>query len=188
MRRVVTLAVLVFLNAAGVQAQTPGHLGLYSDPSSYDCQVLQTYPGIYEIYVIHQLAADVLGVGFSVPIPSCASVSWIGDVSDFPVTVGFSPSGINVGYGTCRMSPIVVMRILYAGAPIQDCCPLTIQAYIHPAQPPYPAAVMCPCTTRYCVAAPVTVSHAYFNANPTCGCTVPAKETTWGRLKATYGE
>jgi hypothetical protein len=186
LNNVLILMFVLILGASMAFAQTPGHLGLYSDANASDCRVLETaYPTIYQVYVIHELASDVAGCVFSVPVPSCAAVSWIADESDFVVKVGFSPSGVDFGYGGCRISPIVVTRILYLGSATQDCCPLVIEGSTVPVEPDYPAAVVCGMEWHN---EPVTVSPAYFHSNATCGCTVPAQETTWGAVKALYTE
>lgn len=96
MKTLLLISLVLALGATMAFAQSPGHLGLYSDANASDCRVLETaYPAIYQVYVIHELASDVIGCVFSVPVPSCAAVSWIGDESDFVVKVGFSPSGVD---------------------------------------------------------------------------------------------
>jgi len=189
MKHVLLMAFVLVLGASMAFSQTPGHLGLYSDANLSNCGVLEVYPGIYQVFVIHTLGTYVSALAFSVPVPGCASVSWLSDSSDFPSKIGFSPSGVEVFYGSCREhAAFVVLRILYAGSPSQNCCPLMIQGSTMPTDPPYPAALMCPWWVEDPYLEVLTVSPAYFNANATCGCTVPSRETTWGQVKALYVE
>ena len=183
MRYVVIMLLVALTASINAYAQVGGHLGLYSDPNRSDCQVLETYPGIFQVFVVHEFTPGALASVFSIPIPSCASVSWLSDTSDYGFLVGFSPLGIGVFYKACVAAPIVALRVLYLGSTGQACCPLAIGPSTAPGELPYPYAIDCGHLEQV-----VTVSPAYFNANTTCGCTVPTQETTWGRLKATYGK
>lgn len=51
---------------------------MFNDAAGTDCQLTESLPSLVEVFVVHQMAANVFGVDFSVPIPSCAgTITWL---------------------------------------------------------------------------------------------------------------
>jgi hypothetical protein len=111
-------------------------------------------------------------------------VTYLSDTVWF--AVGNSQNGIAVGYGSCLTGSIFVMMINYfVQGTSEACC-------VYPVLP-YPNAVPggailvqdCDYNLVFGVGLAATVNG---NSSCPCGYPVPVEETTWGGVKALYGD
>ena len=180
LRCVIILAVPCLVFAQG------GNITLSSDTEGTDCNIFDVQPGVIRVHVLHTLATTMVsGSAFSVPIPGCAvGMTWVGDVGVFPVTVGFSPTGIAISYGgSCLETPFHILTIVYFGqGTSSSCCLLNVG----PPNPGHcdleqPCAVDCVSPDDRII--PANGSSAIINPDASCQCNVPVEETTWGQVK-----
>jgi hypothetical protein len=178
----ILLSALLIL--ASVSVGHAGKLELREDPVVAECQIREASPGVIEVFVVHLGIANTTRVSFSVPVPPCASLTWLGDVpQEFDTVIGESPTGVDVVYGACTPLPVVILRITYSiTGPIESCC--AIHAAGHGFSEPYsPTPIERWCDGRRMYTA---AGIAYLNPNPSCECTTPAKRTTWSAVKQLY--
>jgi hypothetical protein len=124
-------AVLFILSTVSVGWSQTVTVGLYSDPQGTTCDLNLATGTIVELFVVITSSepACVTGVDFAVPIPVCAEgkLLWLADMDTPPVTLGDSPHGIAMGFGTKLLTPITAMRIVYLVADDNlDLCDLQV--------------------------------------------------------------
>jgi len=181
--RVATLLVFVLMviSAATVSAQTP-YIAVYFD-NTYQVESTVAPGGCLGIGTLDTLYialsnanAFVSGVEFAVNYPP--EINWVADLGTQPVTIGNTQSGISMGWSTPQNG---FGTVFICGVLVQwqcDTCPGT--------DIPMPV-----------VANPNTLFLGFtdfpnFNQYPAAGltslicATVPAEETTWGKVKALY--
>jgi hypothetical protein len=179
------LAVLwVAPSAANPYTITPGGaIDLYRDAAGMEELVFDSAPGLMSIYVVHmyQPFGGAAACQFSAPKPACFTGIYLSDMALFPVTIGNSQTGVSVGYGSCRGYPIHVLTISFFGMGTTSCC-------YYPVLPdpnePGGQVVAVDCSQQL-----VSVTAGATVVNFVYGCySVPAEETSWGRVKSLYAE
>jgi hypothetical protein len=173
---------LVMMASAGL-AQN-GSLALYADPGFLDCSFLDTSVGPVVVYVVHRAPAGASGVHFRLaPSPgfTCAYQS-VDFGSGFGI--GSPTSGAGVSYGLCATTDILVATVTYSCLGTSATC-----AYLSAeADPNYPSGQL---VATDCEVLPgsssIPGSKLYANPNNTCGCSVGVEPSTWGEIKALYG-
>jgi hypothetical protein len=180
--RIATLVVVALMaTAVAVSAQTP-YIAVYFDAGmsqeSMDCP--GPVPGVLYVGGVN-FNAFIAGAEFAIQYPP--AIMWLGDFGTPPVTIGATPTGISMGF------PLPVA----AFSPIQLCgvnifwqCSGCVDTYWD-----NPIKV---------VPNPITgflgyVDYPQNNLIPAggltaiiCPHTVPNNQTTWGQVKALYGE
>lgn len=192
MSRVVALVVLLL---APTQAHAiGGSIGVFSDGSATNCGLMDA-TGVVTLAIVHVLSDGSVGCEYSAPPPPCANWTFLDETPNYGapnpgVFQGSSPIGASVGYGTCLFAtppnPVVAhittMRFSSLGTS-SSCCLYTVRD--HPGFPATtPISVTCRPFGRE--TEPASGGQAIINSNPTCSCTVPSEETTWGVIKSLY--
>ncbi len=171
--------VLVGVMAAAACAQTP-FIKVYFDPQYQHDVALCPGQVVGDLYVA---AVDfncfISAAEFAVQYP--AALMWLADADVPPVTIGQTPTGISMGFGTPRngFSPVPLCRVMVLWV-CSSCVGYggnLIRVVQHPATgflgaTNFPNNELIP---------------AYGLASMICPET-PTSDTTWGRVKALYGE
>lgn len=181
MKKVVFLTVALVFAASMAFAQA-GSIGIFGDPGGTDCNLNDTVAGLTPYYAVHVNAVAVASQ-FSAPKPACMTATYLSDTAAFPVTIGNSQTGVAIGYGACQVSPTLVLTINYfTTGTTPACCYYPVY--------PDPAAesgqievVLCDNSLVF-----ATGGVGIVNADGTCLCDVPARQSTWGKVKSLYSE
>jgi hypothetical protein len=184
---------LAIFSASRAWAQY-GTLGVYADPGILHAPshcLVDDGPALRSYYVVHAAIWNgAAGCQFSAPKPDCFTATYLSDTPVFPATFGNSQTGVVVGYGVCA-SPIVhvlTINFMCQGTTPQCCC--------YPVRPDLAESsgniLVVDCWDQLRA---VSSSTNVINWNPACseGCwicpySVPTQTTTWGEIKALYGE
>jgi hypothetical protein len=142
-------------------------MGVYTDVMGTNCNIVET-PGVLYLYVVHTGTSGTLTSSWSAPKPACMTgATWLADIDPgWLIVIGDPQTGVEIAYGTCQMSPVLVWTILYnvsGGSPI--CCEYPIL--------PHPSyanieATDCSHNVMYPEA-----SVAKINGDGSCPCGVP---------------
>ena len=184
MTRILLLSMIVIMAASRVEA-IGGYLGVYSDQAGMQCDIYDTGPGMFSVYVVHSLSHGVSGISFTAAIPECATgVSWDSDESMFGIAIGDSQTGVTVLYGSgCVYSEsITVMKINLIGSGMTpDCCLFPVE--------PFPGSVdieAMDCDQHFLEVHPrdAIINQDYFICD--CYQWIPVYSRSWGAIKALY--
>jgi hypothetical protein len=185
MKRLIVLTTVMLFGASLAFGQA-GVLGTYEDMEGLDCDVVDV-PGLLSIFVVHTLTAGATAAQYKATTPLCMSTNgttFFGDQAVFGVTLGSSQTGVAIGYGVCLSSPIHNLTIaFFAGGNTSLCC-----AYIVDGDPLSDSGLIeiVDCQGGLLIGTGRTNT---VNGEPAiCPCTTPVEETTWGAVKALYGE
>jgi hypothetical protein len=174
----------VVLIAAAAFAQSPGHLGIYSNPGGSDCNLYDEFPQTFMAYVVHANTPAAQASRFKVVIPSCMVGAFLlEEVTGWPIKIGLVEEGTLVGYGACLSSPIHVMTLhIFGQGMTSDCC-------IFPVLPD-PTSDTGEIEVQLCDGTwvPATGTPAVVNPDPGCYCIIPVGESTWGKIKSLYAD
>jgi hypothetical protein len=191
MKRLFAVGVFLCVAASGAFGQA-GSIGIFADPGAANCNLVARAGGAAFYYIVHVYTPGATGCEYWAPKPSCLSGTWLADTNAFPVTIGNSQIGVSVGYGTCRVAPILIQTItfLVIGETPQCCC---YYIYPHPGVVP-PGIYVVDCLDNLLKA---SGGIGVINATSHCydcdgyGCVnerIPVAETSWGRLKTLYSD
>jgi hypothetical protein len=188
-RKLLVLTVVPVLLWAAPSAGNPyaitpgGAIDLYRDNAGMLELIIDASPALLPIYVVHTMEpfGGAAACQFSAPKPACFTGMYLSDTNPFPVTIGNSQTGVSIGYGSCRQYPIHVLTMSFFGQGTTSCC-------FYPVLPdpnePSGQVVAVDCSQQL-----VPVKGGATVINYTSGCySVPAEETSWGRVKSLYGE
>lgn len=193
MRRTLSLLLVLSLLPAAAFGQ-PGTIQIFGDPAGTQCEIMDTAPGLFSLYVVHVFTPGATAAQFSAPKPWCmADAIYLSDTAVYAVTLGNSQSGVAIGYGACVPSPnhILTMNFFAQGTTLPCCC------YYTSPDPLVPSGeievVDCANEVLYAFRAPAVIN---FNHSCLCwdlpdGCIngpVPIEDTTWGQVKSIYGD
>jgi hypothetical protein len=179
--RIATLVVVALMvTAVAVSAQTP-YIAVYFDSGlsleSKNC------PGpVGDVLYVGgvNFNAFIVGAEFAIQYPP--SMTWLGDLNTPQVTIGSTPTGISMGYPLpiAAFSPIELCRvaILWACPECEGYWDQPIRVVPHPFTAflgfvDYPQNDLVPTGGLTAIV---------------CPNTVPIEDTTWGQVKALYGE
>ena len=196
------LTIICLLLAAGSAWGQAGSIGIFPDNIGMSCALRDNAPGLTPYYIVHINTAGATACRFSAPKPECSTAMWLADTNMFAVTIGNSQTGVSVGYGTCRASPIHVLTInFFTMGTTPPCCyywtcpdPLAASGQIE--------VVDCSQNLVYGVGGGGIINS---NASCSCGCAsmacvealyrasakcwgVAVEDATWGRVKDAYSE
>ena len=172
------------LSVGIVSAQTSPFVAVYFD-RSFQIEDQNPCPGIgvLDTLYVELVNANVFvsGVEFAVNYPP--EVAWISDLNTQPATVGQTPIGLSMGWGTPQNGFNIALDVCQVLIMWNcDGCATTdvpIMVLPHPA------------TGTGFVAFTDFPNYDLFPAvglTSLICATVPAKETTWGQIKSLYGE
>lgn len=179
MKKVITFTCFLACAPTTVFAQA-GTIGLFRDIRGESNQ-LSDNPGVVEFHVVHVGASAVAACAFSAPAPACLSATYLDDAAVFAVTIGNSqsPTGVSIGYGGCLATPVHVLTVRFFSQGLTgECCVFPIKDI----------------STSGRVEV-VDCDHNLYEANTTPGivnatpnCDTGYRPSTWGRMKASFGE
>jgi len=183
MKKALLLTVFLMLGATLAFAQA-GSIGIFANPAATDCNLVAgPASGLALYYIVHVNTPGAVGCEYAAPKPTCMSLAqWLSDSNAFPVTLGNSQTGVSVGYGTCRVAPILVQTLQYfVLGPNPTCCRYPVLPH-----PINGGPNVVDCADNLLIA---TGGQGIINAVPgQCMCNVPVESTTWGQMKALYTE
>ncbi len=182
MKKALLLTLVLMLGASMAFAQA-GSIGIFADPAATNCNLVAMAQGLGAYYIVHVNTPGAVGCEYSAPKPACMTLaSYLSDTNVFPVSIGNSQTGISVGYGVCKVSPILVQTISYfILGPNPTCC----RYYVLP-HPINGGPNVVDCADNLLIA---TGGQGIVNSVVgQCECNVPVQDTTWGSVKALYTE
>ena len=160
----------------------------YTDASMMSCELADQAPALVQVHVFHAGTLPTAVVSFGARPPACwVGATWLGDI----VAPGFTPGGnstqgadgLYIFYPECLMPPTYLgyMNFAVAGSG-QSCCLYAAS------DPPLHPMFVADCTgfpERYPTARPIVI-----NPDASCSCVSPVavEETSWGKVKALYGD
>jgi hypothetical protein len=179
--RIATLVVVALMaTVVAVSAQTP-YIAVYFD--QYLTQETKDCPGpmVDNWYVAAKnFNAFLTGAEFAIEYP--AAVSWLADLNKPPVSVGATPTGISMGFALPQNG---FFDVFLCNVQVFWNCSACAEPFLNNAV----KVVANPATGFLGV-----TDFPQYNAIPCVGltsyicATVPAEETSWGQVKALYGE
>ncbi len=202
MKALFTFVGLLVFAAAPAHGQA-GTVGIFGDSQGTDpCGLYDVGAGLAVYYIVHIYTSGAVGVEYSAPAPWCLKGQYLSDTNAFPVTIGNSQTGVSVGYGSCRASPILVQAIqFFVHGLTPNCCCYDVRAH-----PVNGGPNVVDCADNLLIAAG---GRGIINSNLNCSCwacmsaacaeafrsqqggciqPVPVEETSWGRVKSIYAE
>jgi hypothetical protein len=178
MKRSLLLAIGILLAATAVFGQA-GEIDVFSDPGYSDCKVNDYVPGQFPLYIVHTNSPGATESQFKLSLPG--TFTWLNESSPFLV-IGQSTSGVTVSYGSCMVSPILLITVnvqTYGATP--SCTYIEIV--------PDPGALSGQVEAVDCSSYKIypNAGWAVVNATSACSsCEVPSNDATWGSIKALY--
>jgi len=173
---------LVLVFGAGMAFAQGGSIGIFADPAGLNCN-LGDVAGLTQYYIVHVNSAGATACQFSAPKPACFTATYLADTGIFAVTVGSSQTGVSIGYGMCRQSPLHVLTLSYfTNGMTPSCCYYPVLE--HPTATP-PGLLVVNCAEQLI---PATGGKGIIKSGAGCNCNVPVEETTWGQVKSLYNE
>ena len=182
MKKVITFTCFLVCAPTAVFAQA-GAIGLFRDIRGESTQLLDnsTTVGVVEFHVVHIGASAVTACAFSAPAPTCLSATYLSDTAVFAVTIGNSqsPTGVSIGYGGCLAAPVHVLTVRFFSQGLTgECCVFPIGDI---STTGVVGVVDCSSNLYEANTIPGIV-----NATPNCDAGY--RPSTWGRMKASFGE
>ena len=185
MRRFIAVPLgLIWLVAGLAHADT---IGLYADIGGTNCNI-ELQPNLTYIHVIH-VTDGAMGCKFMAPRPECLTGAiFVCDQVVVPPPAcgcGDSQTGMTFEYGFCRSGAIEIMRMVYRrGLDMDPCCAYPLLPY---PDSPGGQLLVTDCESNE-VPAIGLVATVQGDSSCPCGYPVPVEETTWGSVKALFGE
>lgn len=180
MKKALLLSLVLVFGASMAFAQA-GSIGIFADNAGLGCNLADPGPALTPYYIVHVNTPGATASQYSAPKPTCFTAQWLSDTNAFPVTVGNSQIGVSVGYGSCKVSPILLQTLNYfTNGATPNCCYYPVLA--DPTATP-PGIYVVDCQDQLLTA---TGGKGIIKSLQTCNCNVPAEETTWGQVKALY--
>jgi len=181
-KKVIAVTCLLACTPTAVFAQA-GSIGLFRDSHGESNHLADnsTTVGVVEFHVVHVGASAVSACAFSAPAPNCLAATYLGDTPLFAVTIGSSqsPTGVSIGYSGCLSAPVHVLSIRFFSQGLTgNCCVFPIEKIVTSGRV---EVVDCSSNLHEANAIPGVV-------NATGNCDTGYKESTWGRVKASFGE
>jgi hypothetical protein len=189
MKTLIWPLLLVSLPVSPAIARAPV-VGIYSDVGGTNCHLSDPTLGVVSYHVVITEWQDLNAAWFAAPMPPCmVGAQWLFDTHPFSVHIGDSQTGVAISFSACLESPLHVLTITYlvSGATPSCCCYPILPAPDHP----YGYIDVQDCNMD--LEPPAKSSPGLINASQLCqDCayceTIPTESTTWGRVKALYGE
>ncbi len=171
---IMVLCLLFFSTAAFSQA---GHIGIYTDEFSFECD-LYDLPGLVEVYVVHLNTPGATYSRFELQTGGGFSGIYIGETIFDPRICDPIPCEWS-WYGGCVASPILVKIVSYF---MQGTSPPCAWLKVVPFSG-YDTIDVIDCGSNTLAA---TGGVMYFNPDGSCDCTVPSEGMNWGQIRSLY--
>jgi hypothetical protein len=175
----IALSVTVFLLLTSPTfAQLPGSIGIFSEPNLTDCNFYDFTSLVY-VYMVHVYTDGATGARFKLDV---SGTGWthLSDAWEVTVLDGTSTSGVLLQYPYCDSHPVLLGFASFAGGSAPICTEIGIVA--HPAVASGRIeATDCQGRIFY-----PTGGRGVASPLPSCSCSVPVEETTWGAIKGQY--
>ncbi len=184
-----TVAVLCLAVLAFAQADDVGSIDIFSDGAFTSCNVTDA-SGLVPVYVVHTHAGDGAAASQWKLDMGNVVMTFVGSFSPYATVIGTPLEGVSVAYGSCISDPNnLIMTVNFIGVGASPTC--SIMSIV-----PDPVALSGMVEIVDCTPEPngpfkITLEkggQARVNPDLSCDCTVPVRETTWGGIKALYGE
>jgi len=185
MRKALLLAIVLMLSSSLAFAQN-GSIGIFSDAGASLCNLYDTGPALLTVYVFHVGALGATASQFKVEWdPNTFTATKVGENYNFTLTLGSFQYGISFAYQTCLSGTFALGDISFFGSGTSQTCAL-IQVVPDPAAIPAGSIWTVDCTLPNGNLVAVNGGAIRVNPDPTCECTTPAQESSWGQIKALY--
>jgi hypothetical protein len=186
MKKTLLLSFALML-VAGLAFAQVGSLGVFADATGTSCNLADTGGSVY-YYVVWVNAVSAGGIEMSAPLPECALLGefpteWLTDYDTWGFVLGDTQSGYTAGFGTCMSGTFMVvrMRMLTSGE-MGTCCYYPVLPHPDNANGRIEGS---DCALNLILP---TAGVGIINPDGSCNCSVPTRDTTWGQVKALYGE
>jgi hypothetical protein len=194
MKKTLLLTVLILCTASLAFGETVcGKIGWYDNDDGTDCDLFVPTGFVpAEWWLVHAMCNEVEGVTFKTVVPGCIGFAFGGVITTWGpspgfeltpwLTIGGYATEIGFAYQACLNGPIILARFDGFGPSSQDCCEFKVE-------PGDLQGLLCrPCGQPSIPWNLGVIS--YFQGNLSCPCEEPVavEESTWGGIKALYGE
>ncbi len=190
MKRILLLTVVVLCLAGLAFAQSDvGSIDIFSDAAYTSCNFIDVI-GLVPVYIVHTHANDGAAASqWMLELGAGVIMQFVGSNSPFPTAIGNPLTGISIAYGSCQTGNTLILTVNFFGSGTSATCSLMSIV-------PDPGALSGMVEIVDCLEPPVGPNkitlekggQGRVNPDLTCDCTVPVRETTWGGIKALYGE
>jgi hypothetical protein len=184
MKKALLLSFALMLVASLAFAQA-GSVGIFADPQGLSCNLVDQVPaGVKQYYVVHVYTTGATASQYRAKVPTCMTgtgAMYLADTNLFGVTIGNSQTGVAVAYGACMVGPINTQIISVFGMGLTPAC----CRWVVDGDPAVGQVSGADCA--FIVFNP-TGGQAMINPTSGCQCSIPTEDTTWGQVKALYGE
>jgi hypothetical protein len=192
MRRLLLITLILLIAATTTTAQ-PGVIGVYGNPTGAVCDIYD-YPGAdVLVYVVHTYSPGATGARFKLYWAGGADMTYLGErVTDPYFGKGTAFSGISIEYGSCVMSPNMILTLHFKGnGDSPDCSFLVVIP--HPGDG---SIYVTDCSDPPNLLAAGDDCLVINNNDGSCPCNipgwspcpdiVPVQQATWGHIKMLY--
>lgn len=179
------IAALIALPAAAMAQH--GTIGLYTEETATNCDMVDAGQGILTVYVVHTQVAGSTASEFMVQPSTGFTATHVGDYTPY-LYIGNSQTGISVGYGECLSGPISIMTITYLFDGTSSACGY-LEVVGDPGAVEPPGLYTVDCAPYWERQKHVPQGGKLFvNGDGSCPCLspVPVREGTWGQIKVLY--
>ena len=180
--KIVLLTLAVLLLAVPVLAQQGGSIGIFANMYGSQCDYLDM-SGLFDIYVVHMFTPGSTGSQFRVDVSPGVTMTLLQTNYMTGIYIGDPFTGIQIAYGSCLSSPIVLIDFLYWNHGTSEPC-----SYFQIAADPAgvsPGIYSVDCGIPGNIV-PATGGRLIVNPQAGCYCNVPAEDTSWGQIKSLY--
>jgi hypothetical protein len=151
--------------------------------NNYPSRMIENPQGLVHIYLylLPWESGPALGCHFAAPIPGCFNAELIGVTSPFTLTIGSPLTGMAIAFGQCLSGPVYLARLTFVAEGATECC-----FYWVTADPKAPTGriEIADCNEGKFLG---TGGAVILNPNDhDCMEYVPARSSTWGKVKALY--
>jgi hypothetical protein len=180
MRLLLSILILLLIVHGSAAAQTDV-IGLFVDTNYEECNLVDAGPGVVSVYVVHSTTGGANASQFVVQAGSGVALSYVGEVSAFPTTIGNTQSGISIGYTNCQYSEVLVATISYYTTGGSSRCSNLYVA-------PDPASLTGTIEVVNCSGTKLqgAGSRLVINPNGSCDCGPTTQDSNWGKIKDIY--
>ena len=175
-----TLAIMICASMAFAQA---GGIGLYLDnPGFSTCDYVDAAAALVPVYVVHVYNPGATASQF-MAVNGGHGCTFTGEIMAVPVSIGSTQTGLSASYGACIGGNVLIATMNYFCMGAAPPCSY-IEIVVDPAAPSGTIEIIdCSFVKQIGVG-----SKMYFNPDGTCGtCGLPTNESSWGQIKAIYG-
>jgi hypothetical protein len=178
----------VLMLGASLALAQETRIGIFKDNAGTICAVVDSAAGLLPVYVVQIGATGATGAQYKATKPACMTATYLSDTNPFGVVIGNSQTGTAVAYGSCLAGDIHVQTInFFASGTTPVCCIYPLSCDPAAGNPDCTLGTMTDCNF---VKSTIVLQSGVVNSTAACTCAmiVPAQESSWGQIKALYGE